>query len=223
MKLLSVMVARAVWLFDILDLNPKGKSIFPDLFDWLKDNYQFQKFPKSISDVDQRGGWVFSEGNFQIQEEIFIDVELSIYNDGLVANTRSSTKDAEAFLQNVLESACKEFSLIFDQSMIRRKLYLSEMNVKLDGSLSRINPALEELAAKISSAVGLKDGVGFQFGGLSFLVDALLLPLLQQYLAPFALERKVGAPFSENRFYSKAPLPTEKHLELLSDLEKMII
>jgi hypothetical protein len=107
--------------------------------------------------------------------------------------------------------------------MIRRKMYLSELNVQSDGSLGRISPALNEFAGKVSSALNLHSELGFQLTGLTFAADHTLMPPSKQLFSGFVVERKAGAPFSENRFYSKAPLPTEKHLELLSDLEKMTI
>jgi hypothetical protein len=217
------MVARAIWLFDIRDMNPKGKSIFPELFDWLKDQYNFAKFPKSTAEVDQQGGWSFSDGQFQAKEEVFIDADLAVYNDGLVATTRSSTNDSEAFLENVLESACKDYSLVFDHSMIRRKMYLSEINVKANGSLSRINPTFDEFVGKISSALGFDSKTGFQLTGVIFGADQTALPMSMQIFSGFAFERKVGAPFSENRFYSKAPLPTHLHMELLEEFEKLLV
>ncbi|MBZ5515687.1 MAG: hypothetical protein LAN62_12765 [Acidobacteriia bacterium] len=221
MKLLSVTTARAIWLFDIQDMNPKGKSIFPDLLDWLKGEYHFQKFPKSTADRDEHGGLAFSEGDFQIKEEIF-DVAMSIYNDGLVATTQSSTDESEAFLVNVLDLACKEFSLKFDTSMIRRRMYLSEINVILDGSLSRINPNVEAISEEISAALSLDKASGFQLTGLILGADLTTLPPSKQVFSGFVIERKVGAPFSENRFWSKAPLPTNRHLELLNQFEKIL-
>jgi hypothetical protein len=223
MKLKSVMLARAIWIFDIQDLNPKGKSIFPDLFDWLRDQYHFEKFPKSIDDRDQHGGWAFSEGEFQVKEEIFIKVDLAIYNDGLVATTRSSTSDSEAFLANALELLCEDYSLLFDPQMIRRKLYLSEINVAVEGSLRAINPALGEFSKKISSALSLDGEVGFQPTGIIFGIDQTALPTSKQLFSGFGFERKAGAPFSENRFYSKAPLPTDQHLKLLEELERTMM
>jgi hypothetical protein len=223
MKLKSVMVARAIWLFDIQDLNPKGKSIFPEVFDWLKDQYHFAKFPKSIDERDKQGGWAFAEGDFQVKEEIFIAADLAIYNDGLVATTHSSTNDSEAFLANVLELICKDYSLIFDSQMIRRKMYLSEINVTAEGSLSVINPALSEFARKISSALSLDAELGFQPIGMSFGSDQTITPISKQLFTGFSLERKVGAPFSENRYYSKAPLPTDQHLSLLEEFERTLM
>jgi hypothetical protein len=223
MKLLNVTKARVIWLFDLLDLNPKGKSIFPDLFEWLVAEYHFKKFPKSVDERDAQGGWILEQGEFQVSEEIFKSVDLGIYNDGLVATTQSTTDDAERFLGNLLDLANKEFSLAFEPPMIRRKMYLSEITVQTSVSLARINPKLQEFANKISSAVGLQGDLGFQVTGIDFATDQIALPLSKMLYSGFIFERKLGATFSENRFYAKAPLPTTKHLELLADLEKLLV
>src|SRR6266446_285007 len=102
MELLNIVTARAVWLFDISELNPSGKTIFPDIFEWLKDAYNFDSAPKSITDVDSTKAFVFSRGTFQVREEIFVDVELKVYSDGFIANTWSSTHHSEAFLEDAL-------------------------------------------------------------------------------------------------------------------------
>jgi len=221
-KLFSVMTARAIWFFDIQDMNPKGKSIFADLSEWLKDQYHFEKFPKSTDERDEHGGLAFMRGEFQVKENTFIPVDLGIYSDGLVATAQSSTNDSEAFLKDLLDSACKEFSLIFNDSMVRRKMYLSEINIKFDGSLDHMNPSLKQFAGKILSILGLDAKSQFQVTGMIFGADQISLPLSKQLFSGFVLERKGGAPFSENRFYAKAPLPTHQHLELLEELERLL-
>src|SRR5437016_1435077 len=150
MELLNVIAARSVWLFDIAELNPRGKALFPDLFDWLKDSYNFQKVPSSLTDVDDTKAFVFSTGQYQAKEEIFVGVELKIYNDGLIANTQSSTRDTDRFLEDVLISASAEFSLNFRPEMIRKKLYVSELNVFSQKNF--VHPGLEKFGTKISQA-----------------------------------------------------------------------
>lgn len=39
----------------------------------------------------------------------------------------------------------------------------------------------------------------------------------------FQLERTIGVPFSEQRYYSRAPLQTEDHLALLEEFEEILL
>jgi hypothetical protein len=122
MELLNVATARAVWLFDVNELNPRGKSFFSDLLEWLKDSYRFEKAPSSITDLDKdTNGWNFMRGSFQVADEMFVDVNLRIYTDGLVADTWSSTRDSEAFLDDAMNSACEEFHLAYKPQTVRKK------------------------------------------------------------------------------------------------------
>jgi hypothetical protein len=216
---LNVVAARSTWLFDLADLNPKGKSIFPDIIDWLKDTYHFNKAPKSAADIDENKGLPFKEGEFQAREEVFVAVELTLFNDGLVANSSSSTDDTDKFLEHVIASAVTEFSLTFDPSMIRRRLYLSELNVRLDQPLGNLNPKLAHFVEKLSSMCKSVIVSPFEVGGLSLWTDVTNAV----YKAPaFSIERRLNAPFSENRFYSKAPLRTDDHIAMLQEFEDIL-
>lgn len=221
MHLLNVSAARSTWLFDLNDLNPRGKAIFPELFDFLKENYHFTEFPKSITDLDETKALSFKGGFYQVQEEININVELKVYNDGLAGNSYSSTMETDKFLDDVLSYSSREFHLAYNPAMIRRKIPLSELVFRLDGSLQAISPKFNDFAAKLTGHFKGLPVPAFQVGGISFWTDqtqcAFPVPP-----APFTIERKIGAPFGENRFYSKASLHTDKHLELLKDFEDML-
>lgn len=219
MQLLNVSIARSTWLFDMADLNPKGKSLFPELITWLKDNYEFEGVPKSISDVDETKGLSFRQGSFQAQEEIFVDVHLTVYADGLLAQTNSSTKDADAFLKDVIDSLARDFSLSFDPTMIRDRIYLSELTVRLEHSLVKFNSVLAKFAERVTAACTVKNVRPFEFGGLSFCTDTSASVVK---LAPFFVERKQNAPFDENRFFSRAPLRQEDHLRLLQEFDDLL-
>ena len=103
--------------------------------------------------------------------------------------------------------------------MIRRKFYLSELNVRFDQPLEKLNPKLAQFASKLSAMC--KDVIAkpFEAGGLSFLTD---VTHSVYKVPPFAIERKVNAPFNENRFYTKAPLQTAQHIEMLTELETIL-
>ncbi|MBZ5512190.1 MAG: hypothetical protein LAN70_13625 [Acidobacteriia bacterium] len=219
MQLLNVLSARSTWLFDINDLNPRGKSVMDELIDWLKDSYNFEKAPSSPTDFDDTKGLAFKRGRFQAREEIFVDVELTIYTDGIVANTWSSTRDTDAFIEDVLKSAAAEFGLTFKPDMVRLKSHLSEITIRLDQPLSSLNARLSEFAAKLTKSADPQGAPPFEVGGLSFWADASNLAFK---IAPFTLERKVGAPFGENRYYAKAPLHTDDHIRLIGELEEIL-
>src|SRR5580700_6281661 len=156
MKLISVGSARSIWLFDINDLNPRGKDVNAELLDWLKEAYFFDKAPTSPNDLDpEKRSLKFERGRFQIKEEIYISVDLEVYSDGFVANSRSSTRDTDAFVEDVLSLAAKEFSLTYDPAMIRTKMHVSELTVRVDSVLFNLHPKLVDFANTISTMCGL--------------------------------------------------------------------
>jgi hypothetical protein len=218
MELLNILRARSIWLFDMNDLNPRGKSLFPELIEWLKDNYSFTKVPSSSTDFDDTQALAFLGGHFQAKEEIFISVELRIYTDGLIADTRSSTTDTDAFLKDVLDSAMREFTLTHGSEITRRTLYHSELTVRCDRSLNMLNPKLVSFCEKISSLTSVKNKAPFETFGISCWTNPETPTGLQQ----FRLERKLNVPFSENRYYSTAPLQTEDHIALLNEFENIL-
>src|SRR5271165_1756578 len=175
MKVLSVMSAKAIWLFDINDLNPRGKDFMPELLEWLKDNYHFDKVPTSLDDVDPNTkSWKFERGRFQIKEEIYITIDLEIYNDGFVGNSRSSTRDTDAFLEDLLSLAAKDFSLAYSPDMIGTKMYVSELNVRLDSVLFDLNPKLAGFANTINSLCGLPTVPPYEPSGIVFNTDVAI-------------------------------------------------
>jgi len=220
MKVINVAGARSVWLFDINDLNPRGKDIMPELLEWLKDNYHFDKAPTSIEQLDEKTKALkFERGRFQIKEEIYITVGLEIYNDGIVAYSNSSTRDSEAFAEDLLSFTAKEFSLPYDPEIIKAKMQTSELIVRLDSPLNNLNPKLLNFAAKVTSLCGYSDVPQFEVSGIGFGNDPVRSRLK---LAGFMVERQNNTEYAQNRFYSKAPVHTDQHEELLMDFEGIL-
>jgi hypothetical protein len=218
MELLRVGTARSTWLFDMNELNPHGVRMFPSAIELLREYYQFEKVPASSYDVDEGKGLSFKNGSFKVTDGNSIQVELTIYADGIAANSYSSTRHTDDFIDNVLSLTTREFGLRYRPEMVRHKLPLSEITVRLDGSLAKLYPKLADFAAKIS---GFHKSIktAFETGGISFWTDSSESNIKP---AAFSIERKLGAPFSESRFFSKASLHTDDHLSLLVDFEKLL-
>ncbi|MBZ5627788.1 MAG: hypothetical protein LAO06_02875 [Acidobacteriia bacterium] len=190
-----------------------------ELIEWLKDAYNFEQAPKSVTDLDESKGWAFKRGTFQMKEEISVNVEVTIYTDGIVANSWSSTRDTDAFIEDAMTSSAKEFGLTFNPQMVRVKSHLSELAVRLDQQLSSLSSLLNNFAAKVTAKCDRQPCPPFELGGLSFWADTSDLALR---MAPFTIERKADAPFAENRFYTKAPMHTDDHIALIGELENIL-
>ena len=219
MELLSVIRARSIWLLQLQDINPRGKYIEGHLIEWLRDRYHFLKCPSSVYDRDTSQALVFVNGSFKVEDGLSINIDLSIYNDGLIADSRSSTKNTDTFIEDILNSAVRDFDLIYKPEMLRKKIYLSELSLRPKRLLSNINPKMQTFVRKITSMMGGNNPGSLEFASLSFWWD----PASPNGQSQFQLERTVGTPFSEERYYSRAPLHTEDHLQLLDEFEELLL
>jgi hypothetical protein len=62
----------------------------------------------------------------------------------------------------------------------------------------------------------------YQIAGFTLDADPAAFPGRRKPMR-FGLERRFNVPFSENAFYSYAPLHTQHHLKVLSELEALLI
>jgi hypothetical protein len=221
MQLIAVKQARSIWLIYLADLNPRGHNLFP-LVPLIIAKYNFLLFPNpnKLEEFDLQKGIKFANGGFQKDQQNNIEVNLTIYNDGFIADTRSSTKDSDAFLDDFLTYLAEEFNLVPYQKIIRTKSYVSELFVRTDKSLNALNPKLEKFAKRLTSLIEghSHHPIAFETTGITFWTD----PTITLPPGPFRFERIIDIPFSENRYYSAAPLQTEIHLELLEELENIL-
>ena len=218
MKLISVSLARSIWLFPMIDLSPRGKSFLP-VYSLLMEKYKFLKIPK-LTELDWQKGLKFEEGSFSDAQGEQLHVTLTVYTDGVVADTRASTDASNAFLEDLLTSVSNQFGYSPHQQIVRRKVYLSELYLQLDSKLLTIHPNMPALAHDLASELSLVQPPQLTFDFVFNLVSdpgpTGLIPLA------FRLERAAGFAFSENRYFSSAPLPTQAHLDFLEKVEQAL-
>lgn len=216
MKLQSICNARSIWWGHLNDINPRGINLFPIVAPLLVSTYKFIQFP-SIQDVaNPTDGLKFQTGEFANNGEHPARISFTIYDECLIANSSSSTDHADAFLRDVLKRLDEIFNLSNSEQVINRKNYLNELYVYTNKSLDLLSPQLKIISEYLSNNV-VQD-VRFELGGISFFPDQIN----KNNPPVFRFERAVNVPFSENRYYSIAPLQTSKHLELLENLEAIM-
>lgn len=218
MKLLAVRVARSIWLVPTYFLNPRGVFTRP-IVEAIRTRYNFLKTPLDNSiPPEANSGYKYEHGMFNGKSGPVIIVSLTIHGDGIVVETRSSTNDADAFLEDAINFGSKKFGLPPSSALPIKKIYASEVNVVFDNTPIILNPKLTPFFDQVSSAIG--DDVK---GKADFLSLQLATDQTRGQLAAFRIDREANTAIGENRYYSFAPTTTDVHIQLLETLEQLAI
>lgn len=215
MNLLYVGLARTIWLFDLASLNPTGMSL-RGVFEETGKRYQFAKAPKNELDLDDQRNLSFKSGTFVGQRKVPIMVGLSVYNDGLVADTTSSTDEATEFLNDLAKWLNDTYGLAVPKE--RKVAHVSQIDFQCEVSLTNLNHRLEPFAANLEALAKSADK-HYEVGSVQFWTEDTGKP---GSAAIVKIERKLSAPFSANHYFSQAPLPTKAHIELLNGFEAIL-
>jgi hypothetical protein len=218
MEVMAVKVARVIVHVPTDELNPQGRAVLPELTAALVARYSFVKYPVKFEDYDEQKGVSYELGKWN---DVAIH-RLAIYGTGLLCDTSSSTNDSEAILRDALIWASETFGLVYRPDMFNRKVYLSELIVKEDRPLSALNPKLNGMTAKLSTRISeiIGQPTTFEVVSLGMNQDQFFS---KNTLAGFRIERLTDIPFSENRYYTAASLPTDEHIELLTEFAEALV
>lgn len=217
MQLTAILMANAVAFMEPLDLNPRAAISFADIAKALVARYKFQKVPQKPEEFDQTKGVTFGDGQF---DNVSIET-LAIYAHGIALNTRSSTEDSKRLLEEALQWGSKELGLTYKPSMISRWQYGSQLTFTSKVPLTGIHPAFQELADALSKATGdiIRENLKYELVALVVDHD----PLLRKFpLGRFSIQRRESEPFSQDKYFSDAPVPTDMHIRLLEQFEASI-
>jgi hypothetical protein len=214
MKLSSIILARVLGYVETFDLSPEGKVFWPDIVPEIVQRYSFQKFPKTLEEFDESKGVEFQGGKIAGR----VIQRLAIFNTLLVVETRSNTADSKRILEDALVWGAEKFGLNYSPGMINRFAYVSNLSFYSDVPILGANPALVNLAARTSEALSEIWQEPIQYAAMNIAIGHD--PLERKYgIASFSITRRAEARFSENKYFSEAPLPTDLHLKLLEQFE----
>jgi hypothetical protein len=214
MRLAAIVLARTIFFVESIELNPRGAAYYPDLVAGFVERYQFKSFPQKLEDFDETKGIVLAGGKLGDKT---ID-RVTIYNWGLTLDTTSSTLDSEELLIEGLTWATKNLRLTFSPEMIKRKSHVSQIVFYSDAPLLSLNPVFDVVGRLIGKEVfsNLRLPYEFQPNAIRLGID----PEQQRIpIQTFTLERREGAAYSENKYFSAAPLQTNAHFAVIEEFE----
>jgi hypothetical protein len=218
MKVLYVGLARTLWVFELPRLNPRGISLQP-LIDGLRQRYGFSKAPQNPTDLGESKAFAFKAGTFVNSKGEPVMVALTIFNDGFVADTTSSTDDSTELLNDIKGWIDKETD--FEMPKEVRIGYVSQIDFESDASLGAINPRMTEFLKIFSTGYKPLDNKQrvFEVASLGVWTEDV-----NQTAAPaiFRYERKIGPPFSAHHYFSQAPFETHIHIDAINRIEQLL-
>ena len=218
MKLSAVLLARVLAYVESADINPRGRAYFPDIATALVERYGFRKSPQTIEEFNEAKGVEFHEG----RSGGTVIQKFVIWDTLLVLETHSNTDDSKRILGEMLTWGADKLGLHYHPEMIKHFAYISDLSFYSDAPLLGLNPAAKNLALKTSQALTdiWQEPIHYEPVNLQVGHD----PTARKYgIAPFAISRRAEAKFSENKYFSEAPLPTDTHIALLEQYERDVI
>jgi hypothetical protein len=218
MQLKAVLTARVLGFVELATLNPQGRIFFPSIVSGIVGRFNFQKYPTAPEQFDESKGIEFHDGQWD-----GINVSnLTIYNNGFLIDTQASTAVSEQVLMTSLEWAKEAFGITFSPEMIYRRRYLSDLLVSTDVPILDGFKPINNLRQNLSNAMDAILAERLQYAGIRLDVDFERFQR-QAAIAPLTIQRRLDHAFSDNHYFSEAPLPTEAHFDLLEQYEKDII
>lgn len=180
----------------------------------IVQRYSFQKFPKALEEFDESKGVEFYEGKISGR----VIQKLTIFSTLIAVETRSNTLDSRRILEDALTWGAEKFGLKYSPGMIKRFAYVSNLSFYSDAPILGANSALANLAERTSGAVSEIWQEPIQYQPMSVAIGHD--PLARKYgIAPFSITRRAESRFSDNKYFSEAPLPTDVHIKFLEQFE----
>lgn len=214
MKVSSVISARAIWLFETRELNPRGLDLVP-VWSTIKSRYAFS-LPTNRDEIESAtDGIKFQHGTFASPGADGVSVNFTIFEDGLVAETFADTVVSELFLDDLVTFLSEQHGLFYEPPMVRKRRYASQLLVETSVGLSKISEAVSTITSELKASTGRE----FTVTGLTLGFDS---NQLADGIGSFSVERRSNLPFSTNRYFCTAPLSTSAHVSLLEQFEAIM-
>lgn len=190
----------------------------PEFVSEIQRRYTFWEVPRNIGEFNLDTGAKFSTGRFK---EITISA-LQLYRNGIFAESQASTSSIDHFADDLLSWVQSEFKIecLISQPVKRRYFSSIEVKVSVDVSskFERLNK-VSTMLSKMANDSGV-EVASYEFSGLT--INSEPNPKNVVQTGRFVFERRQGEKYEDNIFYSEAPVTSDQHLELLTELEKSL-
>jgi hypothetical protein len=230
MKLIGKLQGSCLIRFAPEEVMPEHGGIqIPALVSLLVSTYQLSQVetPFQIVTTGITQGLipqlVFVNGQYLIGDQPISIKQVSIANNGISISAQD-TESADTVVDHLFGLLTTNLKFRFDN--LKRK-YFSTVVVQFERSIEDSIKGLSEIQNIIQTALGKNDRDDVALKRLGFGPDTprMFAQVNMENIdkADFAIERRAGQPFSENRYFSGAVLRTPEHIATLELIEKSLL
>lgn len=227
MKVTAVARAQSV---ESLPANFFAATRVFDLVDAVRDRYEFRNVPTAQELLSPQPNQPvnFIWGKREIGGRSITVESLQILNYATIATsvtvvTRASTDDSDLVVEDLKNWVESTFRL--EPTAIFPRSYLSQLEFILESSIPGRLEFLKSTADSITSFIksyGFKSCPNYEPTALFFFFDNTKLTNPPTLAGAFSVDRRGGAPYEQNRFFSQAPLKTQHHIAVLQEFERAL-
>lgn len=216
MKVISNEFGRIIVVYNRDEVMPDGGYYLPDIIELFAERYKFVKLPIP-NNVNGGMDIKFENGQIKTNGKRINIKEMVLYDDGLAIVT-SNTDSAGDVLKDVLDWGGPTIGLRAPLSGPLAALE-NHVVVDFDNPINKIMHPIDILKKAFEDAMTARYKQPVESYFTSFGIGADPLDPVRAPKAQFSISRRVGVPYTENRFYCVAPLSTSEHHNLLQDFD----
>jgi len=223
MKIIAYETSRLTVLFPYEEVVPLAGVNDREIIEKVAARYNFLKSPSLVGEEVAKSGYKFEAGQFTVKGSAERISDFSIFRDGIVINS-TKTENSEALLDDAIEYMKSEFSYR-DFITPPRRYFQSQIVVEFSKSPDKLITLFAEISAVVSEPLKEIYGmdVPMKLGRLDFAADKLKLSVpAPATVHNFIIERRVGVPFENERFFCSAAMRTATHVSVLEKIEAML-
>lgn len=216
MKIVTVNLARAMVFFPGGAEIAIGRIPIEAATKFMSERYGFHVYPKTFAEWQKSDGVELVYG----QRDGVIITRMTLYARGIGVDTQTNTEDCEKIIDDLLASGGDVLGISI-KGPVTRRLYQSDLTFISNAALNAIHPAVAVLATRVEPfAAAFLPERKYELTKIQLSVDDANL----KYTAgPFRIERREGIPFSDNAYFSSAPMPTAAHAAALEEFEASLL
>lgn len=218
MRIITNQVGRVNQNWNPDEVLPIEGFHIPEAMRLVCERYGFSQVPDP-EDVQTKGA-VFKNGRLVSGTNKINVIEMGFFNDGVFATAQDTTK-ADFIVDDLITWAEQVLGLRSPITEIPKK-YDNAVVVEFETDIGKHFSVLDGLIHSYSEALSslYDQPISTSFSRVDFGFDPTEVNLAVG--TRFTIERRLGSPFSSNRYHCVAPLKTETHIELLEKFESSL-